>query len=93
MLMDVDGFKAVMTVHAEADPVVTMRVLGFIAVTNDVPSCFSARGMPDGNLKLVIELAGCTEKRVDFLSRRIETIPTVLSVDVARQWAREQVMV
>ena len=81
--MDAEMCQGVMTIRAEADPLVAMRVLGLIAVDNSVPSCFSARQMPDGGLQMILELAGCTGRRIEYLGRKIENIPTVLSVEIA----------
>ena len=81
--MDAAVFQRTMTIRAEADPQVAMRVLGFIAVNNCVPTWFSARQMPDGELQMVLELAECTDHRIESLGRKIETIPTVLSVQIS----------
>lgn len=75
------SWRDVLTIRADADPIVTMRVSALIAVDNTIPALLSASRLASGELRIVVELCGVAEEKVAYLARKLESsIPTVISV-------------
>lgn len=82
------SWRDVLTIEAEADPVVTMRIAALIAVDNSIPASLTAVDLLNGRLKIVVELRDFDESRSAYLAKKLETIPTVIRLHATRIWHR-----
>jgi hypothetical protein len=78
----------ILTIEAEADPVVTIRVSALVAVSNAIPAALTAIDLMNGKMQIVIELRNFDARKAAYLARKIENIPTVNSVHASRVWRR-----
>ena len=74
-------WRDVLSIRAEADPFVTMRVSSLIAVDNTIPASLTVADLRTGEMEIVVELRGLPEHKAGYLAKKIaSSIPTVLSV-------------
>ncbi|HEY1077557.1 MAG TPA: hypothetical protein VGE51_12770 [Fontimonas sp.] len=83
------AWRDVLTIEAQADPIVTIRVSALVAVDNSIPAALTAVDLLDGRMRIVVELRNFDAHKAAYLARKLETIPTVASVQAARIWRRE----
>lgn len=81
-------WRDVLTIEAEADPIVTIRVSALVAVDNSIPASLTAIDLLNGQMQIVVELRDFEESRSAYLAKKIETIPTVNKVHSTRIWHR-----
>jgi hypothetical protein len=74
--------SARLVVEAEFDPQLPARVLGRFAEQGQLPSSFLARNRDDTSLLIELEFAAEAET-ARLLSRRLQNIPSVRSVELS----------
>ncbi len=83
------SWRDVLTIEAEADPIVTIRVSALVVVNNSIPASLTAIDLLDGQMRIVVELRNFEAGKAAYLARKLETIPTVNRVHAARIWHRD----
>ncbi len=84
------SWRDILTIEAEADPTVTIRVSALVAVNNSIPAALTAIDLMNGTMQLVVELRNFEARKATSLARKIEGIPTVNSVYTSRIWRRDR---
>lgn len=83
-------WRDVLTIEAEADPIVTIRVSALVAVDNSIPASLTAIDLMNGKMRIVVELRNFETHKAAGLARKIENIPTVNTVHASRIWRRDR---
>jgi hypothetical protein len=70
-----------LTIRAEQDPGLLMRVAALIAVDNTIPDSLCAVCSADGELHITVVLGRTSADRADYLATKIEsTIASVIEI-------------
>jgi len=78
-----------LTIEAEVDPILTIRISALVAVDNTLPAALTAIDLMNGQMQIVVVLRNVEARQAAHLARRIESIPTVNKVRASRIWRRE----
>lgn len=83
------SWQHTLTIEAEPDPIVTIRVSALVAVDNTIPDSLTAIKLLNGQLRLVVVLSDLDERHACTLAKRIENIPMVNEVHASRSWRNQ----
>lgn len=83
------SWQDTLTIEAEADPIVTIRVSALVAVNNAIPTSLTAVDLMNGQMRIVVVLRNLNDQNAVSLAKKIESIPTVNEVRTARSWRRD----
>lgn len=78
-----------LTIEAEADPILTIRISALVAAENTMPVALEAIDLMTGQMRIVVVLRNVDAQQAAHLASRIENIPTVSKVRASRIWRRE----
>ncbi|MDP9142624.1 MAG: hypothetical protein M3O62_17770 [Pseudomonadota bacterium] len=87
------SWRDILTIEAEADPIVTIRIAALVAVNNSIPVALTAIDLMNGTMQIIVELRNIDERKATYLARKIEAIPTVNSVYTSRIWRRDRAVI